>query len=993
MSIKDLIVPRWKHSNLQVRINAIRSLESDEKLDVIKQILKNDPEPEVRIEAIQHLEDTNLLKHVIETDSDVYAQKAANNKLNKCYANQIHNTNDQTQQKKLIDEINDEKILAQIACDTKKPEIRLMVIHRISNSVLLCQITEKNCGLKPGKAIVDKISDPKLLEVISKNASNKKIKKYAKEKLTNLWENPDVLSPEKRTEWELEELCLELEKIVASEKWGESYSVLKYVQAKWIEFDPDKKHPLRERYHQFRKKIEEQIDQLDRKEDTVLQMTNLCKTLERLIDELEKSSIPSNNSKFLSYYEKSMQEIKKEWDKAELSVEDGIIPFSVYHNLSSRYNRSIEQLDRFILDRTKAYANYQVSVKSLCDVCVQLETLKNNKDEQNQLDAVETFKSKWTKTLKEMQCAPPGDIVTRYKNVIDFFAQHEKKVENEFIADKTKEENRLEQLCEIVEQAKIAEIRAGLEKTVKTAQKEWQSIGEKAPDKKSELTDRFELACQEFFTIQRDFWEKRNWEQWANLALKEELCDTLEQSLKNNTIQEMAEMARRAQEKWRELGAVERNKSESIWARFHQICDQIYTHCYAEKSKIHDELKIIIDDIDNDINWKDTTESIKAIQERWNSIGPLPKAVEKDIRQSFQDMCNLFFERQRDFYNKKDQERKQNLYAKKDLCEQAEKLANSNDWGETSRKLKSLQREWKKIGSVPKHESDALWKRFRVACNTFFQRLENELPKNYEKKKDLCDQAENIVSQLEQTEKFDQFTEKILNLQHQWKQIGPVPQENSQAIWERFQAPCNTFFEKKSAYIKKRKLQWEENQKIKEKLLEEAESLASSTDWKNTSTRLSELQKRWKETGTTNRKVEQELWSRFQEANDYFFSNQIKHFESLDSEKNEKLKQKESLCLSLEILAKLTTSTTANFEYNKFIPIAEQLDMALKFKDEIFVPNDSAITRANALKKMKDIQSKWEIIGRISDRYDKSLSNRYQKAIDYLSSVTSKKGA
>jgi hypothetical protein len=990
MSIKDLIVPRWKHSNPQVRIQSIRSLESANKSEILKHILENDAVPEVRIEAIQLLEDTTLLKQVIQTDNNQDVQKTAVNKLNRCYAKQVHHITDQALQEELIDAINDEKILAQIACGAERPEIRLMAIDRITNPLLLCQITEHNCGLKPGKAIVDKISDPKHLEMISKHANNKKIKKYAKEKLANLWENPDALSPEKRNQWELEELCLELEKVVASEQWSESYSVLKYVQTKWTEFDPDETHPLRKRFNQFRNKIEEQVDQLDRKEDTVLQMTDLCKELEQLTEELDKSSIPSNSSKFLSYYEKKIIEIKEKWDQAELNVEDGIIPFSVYHNFSSRYNRSIEQMDRLILDRTKAYANYQVSLKDLCDICEQLEEIKDKQDIQNQTDTIESLKLKWSETIKEMSCVLPTDISLRYKTVVEYFSEQQKSEENEIIAHKVNEENRLQQLCETVEQAKDAEIRAGLEKVVKSAQKEWQSLGEKAPDKKVELSDRFELACKEFYTFQRDFWEKRNWEQWANLALKEELCDALEQSLKNDTVQTMAELARRAQEKWRELGSVERNKSESIWARFHQICDKIYTHCYAQKEIIHNELKAIIASLNNDISWKETTETIKAIQERWNAIGPLPKAVEKDLRQSFQDMCNHFFEQQRDFYTKKDQERKQNLNAKMDLCEQAEKLANSDDWTETSRKLKSLQRKWKQIGPVPRNESDALWKRFRTACNTFFQRLENELPKNLEKKQALCEMVERIVVQLDQTEKFDQFTEKILDLQQQWKQIGPVPQEQSQAIWERFQAPCNTFFEKKSVYIKQRKQQWDDNQKIKEKLVEEAELLASSTDWKETSARLSELQKQWQQTGSTTRKVERELWSRFQEANDYFFSNQVKHFESLDTEKKEKLKQKESLCLSLEILAKLTTSTTANFEYNKFIPIAEQLDMALKFKDEIFVPNDSAITRSNAMKKMKDIQSIWESIGYISDRYDKSLARRYRKAIDYLSSVTSK---
>jgi len=987
MSIKDFIVPRWKHSNPQVRIHSIRALDIAKSSGVLQQILENDPVPEVRIEAIHQLEDTNLLKHVIETDLDPKTRKAAIHKLNKCYVKQIHNTKDQSLQGSLIVEIDDEKILAEIACDAERPEIRLMAIDRISNPSLLCQITEQNCGLKPGKAIVNKISDPKHLELISKNASNKKIKKFAREKLTDLWENPEALSPEKRAEWELEELCLELEKVVASEKWTESYSILSKVQSKWDEFDPDKTHPLRKRFNQIRKKIEEQVDQLDRKEDTVIQMTDLCKNLEQLFEELERTAIPSNNSQNLSYYEKKIKEIKDRWDHAELSVEDGIIPFSVYHNLSSRYNRSIEQLDRLVLDRTKAYANYQVSVKTLGDICAQMEQCKDNPDNPNQNETYEMLKSKWAETYKEMPCGLPNDISQRYKKVVDYFVQQKKAVEDEIVEHRENEEKRLIQLCEIVEDAKSAELRAGLEKSVKSAQKEWQSLGQNAPEKKSELTHRFETACQEFFTIQRDFWEKRNWEQWANLALKEELCDTLEQAYDNETVQKMAELARRAQDKWRELGSVERNKSESIWTRFHAICDKIYTRCLKEKTAIHDELKSIIDTINGDISWKETTEKIKQIQGRWNAIGSLPKAVEKDIRQSFLDMGNQFFERQREFYTNRENERKHNLNEKQALCEKAEKLVHSTNWAETSRTIKNLQRQWKQIGPVPRHESDALWKRFRAACNTFFQRLEDELPKNLSKKQRLCEQAEHVITQLDQTEKYDALTETILNLQKQWKEIGPVPQEHSQPIWERFQTPCNIFFEKKSDYIKQRKQQWDDNQIIKEKLVEEAENLASSTDWKKTAARLTELQKQWQETGSTMRKVERELWSRFQEANNHFFSNQVQFFESLDAQKKEKLRQKESLCLSLEILAKLTSSSTANFEYNKFIPIAGQLDMALKFKDEIFVPNDSSITRTNALKKLKDIQSQWETIGQISDRYDKSLARRYQKAIDHLNSV------
>jgi len=986
MAIKDLILPRWKHSNPQVRIQTIRTFKP-EMSGVLKQIVENDPEPLVRIEAIQKLTDISLLQKIIKNDIDPKTRKAATHKLNLCYAAQIKRTRDMSLQGSLIFQIDDEKILAQIAHNAEKPEIRLMAINRINNPLLLCKIAEKNCGLKPGKAIVNKLTDPKHLELISKNASNKKIKKIALNKLSDLWENKKAVSPEKQVEWELEEICLALEKVVASEKWSESYDLMTKLEKKWGKIDPDYSHPLRKRFKETQKKIDEQLDQIDRKEDTVTRMTEQCKLLEQLFLQLQSTSIQSNTPDYLSDIEKQIQNIKEKWDHAELNVQDGIIPFSVYHNLSSRYNQSIEQLDKIIFDRTKAYASHKANLTILEKICDDLEALDPVSDDEKIIKSFKTLREGWVKTIKEVSSALPANLTDRYKKVVDQFNKKKKVTEVEVVENKTNEEKKLKELFETVENAKIAEQRAGLEKIVKSAQKEWQQLGQLAPELKNELNQKFEDACQQFFTIQRDFWEKRNWEQWANLALKEELCDTLEKILENESIITMAEHARRAQRKWRELGAVEKNKSEAIWERFRNICDQIYTKCFEKKKIIHDELSIIMDNIDNDINWKSTTEEIKKIQEKWNTVGLLPKSVEGDLRQSFQNMCNLFFERQREFYQKRDQERKENLLKKTKLCEKVQELSTSTDWAETSRKIKDLQKKWKQIGPVPRNDSEALWEKFRGACNNFFERMENELPENMKKKEALCEKAEEIIAQLDKTESFESLTEQIFEIQKKWKEIGPVPQEFSQPLWERFQKPCNTFFERKSSYIKDRKRKWDENQRLKEELIEKAESLAVSTEWKDTSEKLTEIQKQWKQIGTTPRKIERELWSRFQEANDYFFSQQIKFFEELDNEKNENLKQKESLCLKLEILAKLTMSTSANFEYNKFIPIAEQLDMALKFKDEIFIPSDNAATRANALKKMKEVKDQWNNIGQISDRYDKVLLKRYKKAIENLSSI------
>ncbi|MBF0451245.1 MAG: HEAT repeat domain-containing protein, partial [Candidatus Magnetomorum sp.] len=405
MAIKDFIVPRWKHSNPKVRIQAVRTLSPD-MLDILKQIVENDPDPRVRIEAIHQLTDIPFLKHIVSTDNDIETRQSATSKLNSCYADQIHSTSDPSLQGALILQIDDEKILAHIASDAERPEIRLLAIDRIDNPHLLCQIAEKNCGLKPGKAIVNKLSNPKHLELISKNASNKKIKKYARDKLTNLWESMDAMSPEKQLEWELEELCLSLEQVVATEKWADSSALLTHLQKQWDKIDPDNTHPLKRRFNQTRRKIEEQLDQIDRKQDTVTQMTELCKKLEVLVEESQQTSILSNTPDNLSYYEKKVESIKERWEHAELSVQDGIIPFSVYHNLSSRYSRSIEQLDRFILDRTAAHETYQSCIKNLETTCQELEQL-DALDDKETVKKLNDLKNKWADILKKMPCGLP----------------------------------------------------------------------------------------------------------------------------------------------------------------------------------------------------------------------------------------------------------------------------------------------------------------------------------------------------------------------------------------------------------------------------------------------------------------------------------------------------------------------------------------------------------------------------------------------------------
>jgi len=412
-----------------------------------------------------------------------------------------------------------------------------------------------------------------------------------------------------------------------------------------------------------------------------------------------------------------------------------------------------------------------------------------------------------------------------------------------------------------------------------------------------------------------------------------------------------------------------------------KACDKGYNRCLAKKQELCEQVKAYEEKDASSIFWKDESENVKRIQGEWNDIGFLPQIMEKDLRDAFQETCNNFFEKQKEFYTKRDNERNENLRLKTEICVESEELAESDDWNRTSSRLKTLQRSWKEIGPVPKKEGEDLWLRFRTACNTFFENLEKHKPENLKLKQDLCEQVENYVKEVNEETDLSTLSRTVMDLQRQWKEIGPVTLEETESIWERFQKACNDFFQLRNDFIKKRKKEEMESLRLKENLVIESEKIATSNEWEGITDRFKELQEKWHTIDELPPRKEKDLWERFNEASDYFFTQKMINTEDLDTQAQDNLKEKEKICLSLEILAKLTLPEK-RLEYNKFIPMAEQLSIALEYKDEIITSGDEKTIRENAQKKIKQLEEQWKEIGKVSDRYDESILNRYKKDLD-----------
>jgi chromosome segregation ATPase len=213
------------------------------------------------------------------------------------------------------------------------------------------------------------------------------------------------------------------------------------------------------------------------------------------------------------------------------------------------------------------------------------------------------------------------------------------------------------------------------------------------------------------------------------------------------------------------------------------------------------------------------------------------------------------------------------------LCEAAEKLQENPNIVEASRALQQLHDEWAEIGPVARELREDLWNRFKQASSVinkkhqaYFDELHAKENENLEKKQTLIAQLKEInIDKLKGNKQWEEATEKVQTIQQEWRLIGFAPKKQNQTIYEEYRQICDAFFKAKTAYYKGMRDEFAENLKQKRQLVEEAESLKNSTDWKVTTDKLVELQKQWKAIGPVARKYSDELWKMFTSACDTFF--------------------------------------------------------------------------------------------------------------------------
>ena len=303
-------------------------------------------------------------------------------------------------------------------------------------------------------------------------------------------------------------------------------------------------------------------------------------------------------------------------------------------------------------------------------------------------------------------------------------------------------------------------------------------------------------------------------------------------------------------------------------------------------------------------------QEFKQLQQDWKDIKPVPAENANELWRNYQLYVEQFYDLLKLNSEAREYDFKKNLEIKTKLCEAAEKLAEEEDVISAFHQLQELHQEYRESGPVAKELREGIWSRFKAASTVInkkhqqhFEDLRAKEEENLAKKTALCEKVEAIAKEENnKSADWEEHTKQIIEIQTEWKTIGFAPQKMNVKIFERFRAACDDFFGRKSEYFTQLKKEFAENAEKKKALVEKAQALKDSTDWKSTSDKLIQLQKEWKTIGMVPKKYGDQLWNDFLAACNHFFEARNAANAGTRSEEHANLEKKQAVVEKLKAL-------------------------------------------------------------------------------------------
>ncbi len=474
-----------------------------------------------------------------------------------------------------------------------------------------------------------------------------------------------------------------------------------------------------------------------------------------------------------------------------------------------------------VTEVTEVISDVDLSSKTLVELTAMLKEVNDSQDRLSRSSEVENLKSAFYKRLIREKAEAGQDtevqfgvLEAAFKEIYTEYraarTEYNKRLEAEKAVNLEKKQRIVEDLKTLVEGD--LEMKDAFPK-FREIQNEWRATGPVPAPSVRDINDTYQLYVEKFYDLVAINRDLRDLDFKKNLEAKTELCEQAEAlAAPEADAVESFRVLQHLHEQWKELGPVAKEFRESIWERFRAATSLVNKKYQAhfdelkasmiENLKAKEELcerveEIAARDITSSSEWNKLTKAIEEIQAEWRKIGMAPKKDNQKIYERFRAACDAFFSKKRVFYNKFKEGMNENLEKKLAIIERVEALRGSKEWKKTTEEIINLQKQWKEIGAVPRKKSEMLWKRFRAACDAFFQERDknavqggNDMGANLKAKKALI---ENI-SAYELTGDAEADLAKAKEFQAEWDALGFVPFKLKESINSQYRSAMKEKF-------------------------------------------------------------------------------------------------------------------------------------------------------------------------------------------------------
>ena len=813
--------PRWKHADPGVRSAAVYELGPEEadallalaredadsrvrraavgrlsEVDVLGEIARTDPDEDVRSEAIRGL--AGLAAETKEPDraSEVVRQLLMLGRVKEVVVVARENTNPLVRGA-VVDLIDDSKSLGSVSRHAQDGSTRLRALARLTDPEEILNVALKGEHTDSAVSALERIQDPAALSAIAQRGRNKVAARRARTKLrvTEEAAQPSHDAPVRMTAADKSrgtELLHQAEALVATSDPDEASASLAAVRLAWAEFQADVEvdEPIARQFEAASDAVREAIDERRREAaaERERQMALQREQADRLaiVLEIEELSGPGAADR--------IAELRVRWD--------GLPPMPSEYAAS--LTRRFQDASRAFEDRERRRLLAEAAVGRLETLATELEQLLASEQ------PVEDVVARWRGLRRDADVLrehASANLVAAERLERAVAALEQKEVEYQQARSRQEQENlrRMQQFCRQVEALATAE-----PLTLKAGDRAMREIRATLEDRaplpskrdRQEIQARLEEARAKLAPRIQELRDADEWQRWANLQVQEEICREMETLKAEANLEVAGRRMRELQARWKQVALAPRAQGEAMWRRFKIAQDEVYARTSAFFAAQNEEragnlvrkqaLCERVEALAGSTDWVKTASEIQTLQAEWKTIGPVARGHEKAVWERFRRACDQFFTRRQEDLKHRKEEWSANLARKEALCVAAEEVADSTDWDQSAATLKQLQAEWKKIGPVRKSKSEAIWQRFRAACDRFFDRYKHRDQVELQEKAAV---RETVIRELEALlpQESDQpvpAPENLYDTVHQartkWQQAPELPRAVQQDLAARY---------------------------------------------------------------------------------------------------------------------------------------------------------------------------------------------------------------